>query len=199
MNEDTGTAAHDTSGFANNATLGNGASWNAAGKYGGAISFDGINDWLTVADANSLDLTTGMTLEAWVKPTVLNSWETVILKESGTDLAYSLYADNNGNDRLDVSDASAILRMVTQIDPPRAWDIAANDLNQNNILDAGDAVRVLRVVTDKGVVHKLFAEIAPKYAERPGGYTRIVRAGFRKGDSAPMAIISLVGEGEDAE
>jgi len=59
--------------------------------------------------------------------------------------------------------------------------------------------RVLRVVTDKGVVHKLFAEIAPKYAERPGGYTRIVKAGFRKGDSAPMAVISLVGEGEDAE
>ncbi|MGZ4188240.1 MAG: 50S ribosomal protein L17 [Actinomycetota bacterium] len=59
--------------------------------------------------------------------------------------------------------------------------------------------RVLRVVTDKGVVHKLFAEIAPKYAERPGGYTRIIRAGFRKGDSAPMAVLSLVGEGEEAE
>jgi len=59
--------------------------------------------------------------------------------------------------------------------------------------------RVLRVVTDKGVVHKLFAEIAPKYAERPGGYTRIVKAGFRKGDSAPMAVISLVGEGEERD
>ncbi|MGZ4210257.1 MAG: bL17 family ribosomal protein, partial [Actinomycetota bacterium] len=45
----------------------------------------------------------------------------------------------------------------------------------------------------------LFAEIAPKYAERPGGYTRIIRAGFRKGDSAPMAVLSLVGEGEEAE
>ena len=57
--------------------------------------------------------------------------------------------------------------------------------------------RVLRVVADKGVVHKLFAEIAPKYAERPGGYTRIIKAGFRKGDSAPMAVLSLVGEGEE--
>jgi large subunit ribosomal protein L17 len=59
--------------------------------------------------------------------------------------------------------------------------------------------RVLRVIPDKGVVHTLFAEIAPKYAERPGGYTRIIKAGFRKGDSAPMAVLSLVDEGEETE
>ena len=55
---------------------------------------------------------------------------------------------------------------------------------------------VLRVIPDRDVVHKLFAEIGPRYAERPGGYTRILKRGNRKGDGAPLARIELIPEGE---
>ncbi len=52
--------------------------------------------------------------------------------------------------------------------------------------------RALSVIKDTGLVEKLFSTLAERYATRPGGYTRVLKAGFRYGDSAPMAVIELV-------
>lgn len=52
--------------------------------------------------------------------------------------------------------------------------------------------QVLEYVFDEGVVRKLFSTIAPKYEDRSGGYTRIVKTGYRRGDAAPMVILELV-------
>jgi Domain of unknown function (DUF4082)/Concanavalin A-like lectin/glucanases superfamily/Fibronectin type III domain/Viral BACON domain/Bacterial Ig domain len=98
FDETSGTTATDASGRGNTGTL-NGPTRSTAGKFGGALNFDGVNDWVTVQDANVLDLTTGMTMEAWVQPTLLGAlWRTVMLKEQAGDLIYALYAAN-GNSR----------------------------------------------------------------------------------------------------
>ncbi|MGI6488478.1 MAG: 50S ribosomal protein L17 [Syntrophomonadaceae bacterium] len=51
--------------------------------------------------------------------------------------------------------------------------------------------QALSFLTDDGVTHKLFEELAERYADQPGGYTRTIKAGYRKGDGAPLVILEL--------
>ena len=90
--EGTGGTTADVSGNGNVGTLAGGTAWSTAGRFGKALSFDGVNDLVSIADAPTLDLTAGMTIEAWVNPSALSGWRTVALKGAAGGLAYALYA-----------------------------------------------------------------------------------------------------------
>lgn len=93
LNEGSGSVAADASG-AGNPGAASGTQW-GAGKYGNALVFNGTSAGVVVNDANSLDLTSAMTLEAWVRPTAtFSNWRAVIEKGGG---AYSLHATTGAN------------------------------------------------------------------------------------------------------
>ena len=93
--ETNGENALDSSGRRNAGAL-MGATRTSAGIYGRAVDFDGTDDWITVADSSSLDLSSGMTLEAWVKPDrVDTTWRTILIKEQTDQLAYALYGNTD--------------------------------------------------------------------------------------------------------
>jgi len=88
-----------------------------------------------------------------------------------------------------VTDAQAarLLRMHEEKD--------ADGLEREARAIAVHAQRIVgRTITDRSVLERLFRDIAPRYVERPGGYTRIVRLGFRKGDAAELVMLQLVEE-----
>jgi hypothetical protein len=96
FSEGTGTTVNDLSGTGNNGVI-SGATWTAAGRYGKALSFDGVSNWITINDAPSLALTTGMTIEAWVNPASLTGWQSVLYKEDpeAIGLAWALYSSDS--------------------------------------------------------------------------------------------------------
>ena len=91
-----GTTAADQSGNNNTGTVSS-ATWSTIGKYGGALSFNGGSSFVSVPDSSSLDLTTGMTVEGWVKPSAGGGWQTLLVKERPGELVYGLYANTDAN------------------------------------------------------------------------------------------------------
>jgi hypothetical protein len=90
-----GTTLTDLSGNGHTGTIA-GATWTTAGKYGKALAFDGVNDWVTIADTPRLDFTTGATFMAWVYSTATSGIRDLVVKEgTGVDI-YNLYARNRG-------------------------------------------------------------------------------------------------------
>ena len=97
FDEGTGSSTNDASGNGNTGTILN-AFWRSSGKNGKAILFNGTTSRIDVNDSNSLDLTTNMTLEAWVKPTTLpTGFRTILHKERANGDSYALYANHDIN------------------------------------------------------------------------------------------------------
>lgn len=111
--EASGTQVIDASGNANHGTI-SGASRVSTNQFGKALKFNGTSNWITVNDSASLDLTTGMTVEAWVYPTVsLSNWATVLMKEQPGFATYWLYANDDTNHPANVVAVGGTFRQLS--------------------------------------------------------------------------------------
>ena len=121
FDEGSGTTLTDLSGNGNNGAV-SGATWSASGRYGGALSFDGATNWVTVNNSASISLTTGMTIEAWVKTPADTNWRCVVLKERTGGLSYGLYSgDTNGYPAGYIRPASDIDATSSSLLPLNTW------------------------------------------------------------------------------
>ncbi|HEX7254734.1 MAG TPA: LamG-like jellyroll fold domain-containing protein [Gaiellaceae bacterium] len=153
FNEGAGSSAVDVSGQGNHGTLEGGTAWSATGRYGGALQFDGVNDWVRVPDASSLDLSAGMTISAWVRPSTLSAWRTVIFKPQPSNLVYALYANSNVNAPMGeawISGASAKPVGTTQL-PLNAWTHLAATYDGTTVRLYVDGTEVGSVIRAGGI------------------------------------------------
>ena len=148
-----GPTASDTSGNGNHGTI-SGATWSTSGRYGSALSFDGVNDLVTMPDADSLDLTTAMTLEAWVRPSAIGSgWRTVLLKERPGQLSYAFYgAAGTGTPSAQISATTGGEAVAGTGIPVNAWTHLAATYDGASLLLYADGVQVASAVATGPIV-----------------------------------------------
>jgi Ca2+-binding RTX toxin-like protein len=94
FDEAAGTVAHDSVG-SHDGTFKNGTAWTSAGKYGGAVSFDGVDDLITIPAAADLNLSKNFTIEAWIKPDTLTPYDAVLTKEAAGSHTYNLIPEGD--------------------------------------------------------------------------------------------------------
>ena len=98
FNEGSGTVTYDQSSNQNHGALTNGVNWFNSGKFGKSLIFDGTNDMVIVPNSTSLNITSGLTMEAWVYPNAkLSGWDSILMKERTENLVYALYANTQGS------------------------------------------------------------------------------------------------------
>jgi hypothetical protein len=131
-----------------------GAAFGAAGKFGRALSFDGVNDLVTVPDSTALDLAPGMTLSAWVKPASVSDWRTVLLKERPGALAYALYAANDaGRPMAEVATGSTRDARGTAPLPLDAWSHLAVTYDRTTLRLYVNGIQVASTATTGALVN----------------------------------------------
>jgi hypothetical protein len=201
--EASGKQVTDASGNANHGTIA-GATRITTTQFGKALKFNGTNGWITVNDNASLDLTTGMTLEAWVYPTVwMSGWATVVMKERTGAEIYSLYANDGGsrpNTAVSVGGAEQILSIGSHL-PTNTWthlaatyDGTNQKLYVNGVL-AGSRPQAGTVATSDGKLriggNSVWGEYFTGYIDEVRIYNRALTQAEISADSQ-RSVVNLV-------
>ena len=137
-----------------------GATW-TTGRFGNGLLFNGVDSTVTVPHSAALDLTTGMTLEAWVYPTTGGGWQTVMLKETADGHTFALYSDGNGAPGAHVQADADIISEGTVPLPLETWTHLAVTYNgtrlrlfTNGVLTVNLPVTGVPVTSTRPLAHR---------------------------------------------
>ncbi len=201
--EPTGTQTTiDASGSGNLGTI-SGATRITTTQFGKALSFSGTNNWVTINDSASLDLTIGMTLEAWVYPTSLNGWKTVLMKEQTGFASYWLYANDDASRPADVVNIGGTLRQLSAGShlPTNTWthlaatyDGSTQKLYVNGVL-VGSRSQTGAIALSSGALriggNSVWGEYFTGYIDEVRVYNRALTSTEITADSK-LAVVGLV-------